>query len=223
MINLRDMKNELDAMIEERETMCENPDITMDEQSDMDCRIDGQYRDIADIILNDEDIMKAAQEILDKKARAREAEEYNNTPRVPVVKVRLEETGEKIVCLWLGNTPVEEGTKVLVDHLEGDGFMEGKVWKAYKLTPNEYVDNYNMELPGAYRDLEQDIFPVVSVKLNCGENVNFIWTHEKEAKAGQSVVAIDEKGRNYYGTILHTFSVCREGIGFYPANIYPDD
>lgn len=77
MINLREMKNELEAMIEERETIGENPDITMDEQSDMDWRIEGQYRDIADIILNDDDIMKAAQDILDKKQRAREAEEYN--------------------------------------------------------------------------------------------------------------------------------------------------
>ena len=56
MINLREMKKELDAMIEEREAMDENPDITMEEQSDMDWRIEGLYQRIAEADLNEKGI-----------------------------------------------------------------------------------------------------------------------------------------------------------------------
>lgn len=64
MINLREMKNELDAMIEEREAMDER-DTTMEELSDMDYRIDEQYKDIANVILQDDNILKMVQDYLE--------------------------------------------------------------------------------------------------------------------------------------------------------------
>jgi hypothetical protein len=65
MIDLRAMKRELEEMIEEREAMDENPDITMDELSDMDWRIEGQYRDIANVLLCDDRILDMVQKELE--------------------------------------------------------------------------------------------------------------------------------------------------------------
>ena len=165
MINLREMKNELDALIEEREAMCENPDITMDEQSDMDWRIEEQYRDIADIFLNDEDIMKAAQEILDKKAKA-------YIVNVKIVSLDLRDTeGDNINedYLWHGEEAPVIGQRVLAENCY---FITEAIIINVEETTMEEVED--MELVSDAYKLEEAYLPVVKVVYG-GDYTNEIY------------------------------------------------
>lgn len=62
MIDLRGLKRELDAMIEERDNMDTN-NASMDEMNDMDYRIEGLYQRIAEAVLN-EKVIDEVQDIL---------------------------------------------------------------------------------------------------------------------------------------------------------------